>query len=101
MEAFDFPVRAWPVRLGREVGDLVSSELFADEATAGVGPGVVGHQSFGADRVNGVEAECALEEAGDGGRFRVGVDLGVGKPAVVVDDRVHDVDAVVLAAVLA
>src|SRR6266540_4919506 len=29
------------------------------------------------------------------------MDLGVGQPAVVVDDRVHDVDAVVAAAVLA
>jgi hypothetical protein len=101
VEAFDFPVRAWPVRLGREVGDRVSSELLADEATAGVGPGVVGHQSFAADPVDGVEVQGALEEAGDGGRLRVGVDLGVGEPAVVVDDRVYDVDAGALAAVLA
>jgi hypothetical protein len=29
------------------------------------------------------------------------VDLGEGEPGVVVDDRVHDVDAVVVLAVLA
>ena len=79
----------------------MSSELFADEATAGVGPGVVGHQPPCLDPVLGVEAEGAFEEADDGCLFRVWVDLGVGEPGVVVDDRVHDVDAVVLAAVLA
>jgi hypothetical protein len=29
------------------------------------------------------------------------VDLGVGEPGVVIDDRVHDVDAVLMAPVLA
>jgi hypothetical protein len=51
--------------------------------------------------VGGVEAQRALEESRDGGRLRVGVDLGVAEPGVVVDDRVHDVDAVLVPAVLA
>ena len=48
-----------------------------------------------------VEGERAFEEAGDGGGALVGVDLGVGEPCVVVDDRVHEVDAVAVLAVLA
>jgi hypothetical protein len=43
----------------------------------------------------------AFEEADDGGCPLVGVDLGVGEPGAVVDDRVHVVDAVTVAAVLA
>jgi hypothetical protein len=51
--------------------------------------------------VSGVEGECQLEESGDGRRLLVGVALGVGEPTVVVDDRVHNVGAVAVLAVLA
>ena len=49
----------------------------------------------------GVEGERAFEEGDDGRCALVGVDLGVGEPGVVVDDRVHVVDAVPVLAVLA
>ena len=54
-----------------------------------------------ADAVAAVEGERALEGAGDAGGALVAVDLGVGEPGVVVDDRVDDVDAVAVLAVLA
>jgi len=43
----------------------------------------------------------ALEEADDGSGPLVVVDLDVGEPGMVVDDRVHDVDPVAVLAVLA
>ena len=48
-----------------------------------------------------VEGERAFEEGDDGRSLLVVVDLGVGEPGVVIDDRVHDVEAVQVAAVLA
>ena len=45
--------------------------------------------------------EGPLEEADDGCRALVGMDLCVGESAVVVDDRVRVVDAVAVLAVLA
>ena len=48
-----------------------------------------------------VEGERPLEERGDGGGALVLVDLDVGEPAVVVDDRVGEVGPVAVVAVLA
>ena len=101
VEAFDLAVGAWPVGLCFEVSDAVVCEEPADLVAADVGPGVVGHQSLGGDAVVAVEGEGALEEADDRRCLLVVVDLGVGEPTVVVDDRVHDVDAVAVLAVLA
>ncbi len=70
-------------------------------AAAHVAPAVVCHQPFRLDAVFGVESERALEEADHGGGPLVVVDLGVGEPGVVVDDRVHDVASVAVLAVLA
>jgi len=53
------------------------------------------------DPVLGEVGECALEEVDRGRGALVGMDLGVGEPGVVVDDRVHVVDAVTVPAVLA
>jgi len=54
----------------------------------------VRHHPLCDDAVVCVESEGALEEAGGGLRPRVVVDLRVGQARVVVDDRVHMVDAV-------
>jgi hypothetical protein len=66
VEALDLAVRAWTVRLRLQVSDAVASEKSAEEATAGVGPGVVGHQPLRGDPVRGVEGEHALAEGDDG-----------------------------------
>ena len=68
-------------------------EQFAQGAVLDVAEGVVGHQSLRGDAVLREEGERALEEAGDGRGSLVVVDLGVGEPGVVVDDRVHVVVA--------
>ena len=47
------------------------------------------------------EGERSLDEAGDGFGFLVVVELDLGEPGVVVDDRVHDVEAGAVLAVLA
>jgi hypothetical protein len=39
------------------------------------------------------EGECSLDEAGNGGRPLVVVELDIGEPGVVVDDRVREVVA--------
>jgi hypothetical protein len=83
------------------VPDRVLCEESLQVAAAAVLHRVVGHQPGCADPVALVEGERALEEGDDGGGLLVVVDLGVGKPGVVVDDRVHDVGAVEVAAVLA
>ena len=101
VEALHLPVRARPVGLGGQVSDPEPLELLSDESAACVGPGVIRHQPPRCDPVLGVEAERTIEEAGDRRRFGVAVDLDIGEPGVVVDDRVHDVDAVLVLAVLA
>ena len=56
-------------------------------------PVVVGHQPLRADAVGGEEAQRPVDERGDGRRFRVREQLGVGEPGVVVDDCVRVVVA--------
>jgi hypothetical protein len=67
-----------------------------EEAAAGVLPGIAGHQPFRADAVGGVEDEGTLEVAEDRCCSLISVDLDVGEPRVVIDDRVHDVDPVLV-----
>ena len=93
VEALDFAVRARPVGLGGEVLDVVVSEQRAERAVSGVREGVVGHQPLGGDSVRGVENERSLEERRDGRCAFVVVELGVGEPRVVVDNRVGKVVA--------
>ena len=66
-----------------------------------VDPGVVGDHAFRDDPVTGEVAERAREKTGDRRCALVGVDLGVGEPCVVLDDRVHVVDPVTTLALLA
>ena len=87
--------------LGREVADLVAVELLPQVAAFDIDPGVVGHKSFRDDPVLGEEAEGAFEEAGGSRSALVRVDLRVGEAGVIVDDRVHVIDAVAMVAVLA
>jgi len=101
VEAFDLAVGAWPVGPRLEVSDLFALEEAAQVTAAAVLHRVVGHQSLRADLVFGEAAERSLEERDHGRCFLVVVDLGVGEAGMVVDDRVHDVDAVEVSAVLA
>jgi len=100
VETLDLAVRARPVGLGGEVLEAALAEELAEGATAGVGPGIVRHQPLSGDPVLLVEGKGAPEEADGGGGARVRVDLGVGEAGMVVDDGVHDVDAVSVVAVL-
>jgi len=100
VEALDLAVGARPVGLRRQMADVRAGEQLANGAAARVGPGIVGHQPADGDAVGGIEGERALEKAGDGACPLVRVDLGVGEPRVVVDQRVHDVHAVTVLAVL-
>src|SRR5664280_3371594 len=54
-----------------------------------VGERVVAHQPLGDDPVVEEPVQCAACERGDGGGLLVVVDLWVGQPAAVIDDRVH------------
>jgi len=66
-----------------------------------VDPGVVGHQPLRDDPVPGEVGERSFEEAGHGHGTLIGMDLGVGEPGVIVDDRMHVVDTGTLTSVLA
>jgi hypothetical protein len=101
VEALHLPVAAWPAGLRSEVTDAALLEQPSQLTAAGLLPGVVGHQSLCPDVVALLEGERSLEEADDGCGLLVVVDLGVGEPGVVVDDRVDDVDSVGVVAVLA
>jgi hypothetical protein len=68
------------------VVDVLGGEDLGERVVAGVAPGVVGLQALGLDVVGGVERQGTLDERGDGVRFLVGVDFGVGQSCVVVDD---------------
>jgi len=93
VEAFDLPVRAGPVGLGGEVTDAAAGEQLAERAVADVAEAVVCHQPLWMDAVALEEGEGAFDEAGDGLGLVVVVELDVGEPRVVVDDRVRDVVA--------
>jgi hypothetical protein len=73
--------------------DVVGLEQLAQRVVLDVDERVVGLQPLGRDRETGVELEGALDERGDGRRFLVWVDLGVGQASVVVDDRVAELPA--------
>jgi hypothetical protein len=74
---------------GAQGGDGV-----AEGGAVAVGEGVVGDDPFdGRDAAGGEVAGGAEREAGGGGAFLVGQDLGVGQPGVVVDGGVDVVVA--------
>jgi hypothetical protein len=93
VEALDLAVGAGPVRLRREVTDAVAGEQLAQRAVLDVAEAVVGHQPPGDYAVLGEVRERALDKAGDGRCLLVVVELGIGEPRVVVDDRVRVVVA--------
>ena len=68
-------------------------EQLAQRAVLDVAEAVVGHQPLRDDPVLGEEGERPLDEAGDRRGFLVVVELDVGEPGVVVDDRVREVVA--------
>ncbi len=69
--------------------DALASEQLAQRAVVAVDEGVVGEQPLRLDAVGGVEGEPALDEGGDRRCSLVAVELAVGEPRVVVDERVH------------
>ncbi len=75
------------------MADAVAGEQLAQRAVLDVAEAVVGHQPLRDDPVLGEEGERPLDEAGDGRGFLVVVQLDVGEPGVVVDDRVRVVVA--------
>ena len=62
-----------------------------------VAPGIVGLDPLGLDPECGEERERALDKARDGLAALVAMQLGVGDPRVVIDDRVGELVADVLA----
>ncbi len=77
-----------------------AGEELAKDAASGVGPGVVGQHPLTMLPWPPVAGEGALEEACGRGRTLIVVDLLVGEARVIVDDGVHDVEAVQMVAVL-
>jgi hypothetical protein len=73
---------------------VADTECFAGDGVddSSVGAAVVGEHAFDVDAVASVKGESAVQESGGCCCFLVGEDLGVGKPAVVVDS---DVDVLV------
>jgi hypothetical protein len=77
--------------LRARVANPLPGEQLAEGAAVDVGEGIVRHHPPDLDPALGEEGERPLEEGDAGLRPLVGVDLGVGKPPVVVDDRVREV----------
>ena len=73
--------------------DAVGGEQLAQGAVVDVGPGVVGLQPLGLDPVAGEERNARSTKPVTVVGALVGVDLGEGKPGVVVDDRVAELPA--------
>ena len=71
------------------MADAVPGEQLAQRAVAAVDKCVVGEQSFRPDAVICLEGKAALDEGGHRRRPLVAVELAVGEPRVVVDERVH------------
>ena len=67
--------------------------LLAQRAVLDVAEAVVGHQPTRDDPMLREEGERPLDESGDGRGLLVGVELDVGEPRMVVDDRVREVVA--------
>src|SRR5436190_7396419 len=91
VETLDLAVGAWPVRLSGEVTDAAAGEQLVQRAVPDVAEAVVGHQPLADDLVAFEEGERPPDEAGDRFGFLVVVELDVGEPRVVVDDRVREV----------
>jgi len=73
--------------------DGARGEQLAQRAVVDVGEGIVGHQPLGDDAVVCEEVQRATGKRGDGGCLLVVVDLAVGQPRAVIDDRVHELPA--------
>jgi hypothetical protein len=73
------------------VADAAAFEQLAQRAVLDVAEAVIRHQSLRGDPVLGEEDKGTLDERGDGLGFLVIVELDVGEPGVVVDDRVREV----------
>jgi hypothetical protein len=91
VEALDLAIRARPVSLRAQVLDFASSEQLAQRAVLHIGERVVGHQPPRGDPTALEPAQPALHEGRHRCRLLVVVQLHVGEPAVVVDDRVGEV----------
>jgi len=71
------------------VAAAVVGEQLRQGAVARVDEGVVREQPLWLDPVRGIEGETLLEEAGDRRRPLVAVELALGQPRMIVDERVH------------
>ena len=91
MEALDLAVGARPVGLRAQVLDPAPLEQLAQRAVLDLGERVVGHQPPGCDPVALEPGQRALDERRHRRRPLVCVQLDVGEPRVVVDDRVGEV----------
>ena len=77
--------------------DAAHREQLGEGSVLDLAEGVVGHEPPGHDPMPSKDGERALDEAGHGRRLLVLVELDVGEPRVVVDDRVRIVVALVSA----
>jgi len=93
VEALDFAIGAWRVGLDPQVTDHPSVEQLGQRAVLGVAEVVVAHQPLDDDAVPEKPVEGSLGEAGDRGGPLIVVDLRVGQPRAVVDDRVDELPA--------
>src|SRR6266511_248006 len=93
VEALNLAVGARPVGLGGQVPDPSAGEQLAQGAVLDVAEAVVSHQPLRDDPVLCEEGQRPVDEAGHGRCFLVLVELDVGEPGVIVDDRVRVVVA--------
>ena len=94
VEPLDLAVGPWAVGSDQHVPGPQGGEGLGEGGRVAVVEGVVGHHPLDAgDAVGGEEGRRAGEEAGAGASALIGVQLGVGEAAVVVDRRVQVVIA--------
>src|SRR5438105_15071276 len=69
--------------------DPPAGEELGERPVARVRPGVVAEQPLRLDSVAGVEGERAFDEAGHGRGTLIRVQLAVGEPGMIIDERMH------------
>lgn len=87
MEAFDLAVGLWPVGAGL-LGLDVQFPAGVSPEVRFVGRSVVGEDPLNCDATDGKPRHGTPEHSDCGGRCFIGVDLCIGEPGMVVDDRV-------------
>lgn len=88
MEPLNFAVGLWPIGAGF-LGLDVQFPAGIPPEVGFVGGSVVGEDPFNGDSEDGEPGHGPFQDGYCGGRGFVAVDLGVGDPGMVVNDRVH------------